>query len=96
MTEPWFIWPLVAASVLGTLAVARMRRWGWLMWVISNVGWLLYTAAQGRWPQAALWSVYLATAVYGLLQWRRQPSGSPGRLLADEPRRMAGGNEVSR
>lgn len=66
-----FEWSLVTVAILGTLCVSGLQEVfaGHLFWLVSNTGLLLLNAYLRRWPMLALFAVYLALAIYGLIRW---------------------------
>jgi len=65
------MWIVAAASLVGTWANARRRRWCFLLWFPANAAWTLYDTAAGLWPQAAVMATYAALAVWGWYEWGR-------------------------
>ena len=64
-----FPWTLSALGVTGAVLNARRRRACFVFWTIANVGWIISFSSRGLWPEAALFTVYLATSTYGLYKW---------------------------
>ncbi len=64
-----FIWFNTAVAIIGTVLNAKQLRFGFIIWMITNgvfVGYNLYIRS---FPQAALFSVYFALALYGWINW---------------------------
>jgi len=62
------LWVTAAAAVVGTVAVTSGERWGFGVWMVTDVVWMTHNARRRDWPQAALWAVYLVLAVWGLVK----------------------------
>ncbi len=64
-----FEWLLTALSIIGTLYNLQKRAAGWVIWTISNAGWIAAFAMKGLLAEATLFSVYLVLSVYGIFKW---------------------------
>lgn len=64
-----FEWLLTALSIIGTLYNLQKRAAGWVIWTISNAGWIATFAMKGLLAEATLFSVYLVLSVYGIFKW---------------------------
>ena len=66
-----FEWSLVTVAILGTLCVSALKEVyaGHLLWLVSNAGLVLLNAHLRRWPMLALFAVYLALSIFGLIRW---------------------------
>jgi nicotinamide riboside transporter PnuC len=65
-------WLLSAIGILGAIWNIRKRKFGFVLWSISNAGWfvLAYYIPAYR-PQIPLWVVFTALNIYGWFQWRK-------------------------
>ena len=70
MTGQQVAWSLTAVSLIGAILNARHLRISFLVWSVGNIGWVVYFAWLGMWPQATLFFAYLFISVYGLFRWR--------------------------
>ena len=64
------MWLVAVSSVVGNIANIYKKRWGFAVWAVGNVAWVVYDAYLGAWAQAALFVVYFGLAVWGFLRWR--------------------------
>lgn len=62
-------WILTGLSILGTLYNLQKRAAGWVIWTISNLGWIVSFSHKGMMAEAFLFSVYLVLSVYGIFKW---------------------------
>lgn len=62
-------WILTGLSILGTLYNLQKRAAGWVIWTISNLGWVVSFTHKGMLAEAFLFSVYLVLSVYGIFKW---------------------------
>ena len=63
-------WLVTFASIVGTIANIKQRRWCFHVWLVTNLIWMVYDLAIGATAQAALMGVYALLAVWGLREWR--------------------------
>jgi membrane protein implicated in regulation of membrane protease activity len=64
------MWLVTILSIVGTVANIYGRRWGFAVWLGTNLSWAIYDAWIGAWAQAVLFLVYAGLAIWGLVKWR--------------------------
>lgn len=62
---------IAVASIVAQLLMARRRFENWVIWIAVDVASIPLFLAQGLVVVAGLYLVYLALAVWGLIDWRR-------------------------
>lgn len=62
---------ITLASIVGTVANVRKKRWCFVVWLFTNAAWCVVDTYKGLYSQAMLFAVYVALAAWGLVQWRR-------------------------
>jgi len=67
-------WLAVALSLSGNVGVILKRRWGFACWIAANLAWFADARDRADWPQATLWAVYLALALWGFVSWGEERS----------------------
>ena len=62
-------------GVAGTLLLAMPAYpgWGFGAFLVSNVGWLVFSAGHGHWRMFAQQCVFLVTSIVGLWNWWLAP-----------------------
>lgn len=65
-------WLLTAASIVGVVLNIRQHRGCFAIWLITNASWAIIDFRKGIYAQAALFGVYFALSIWGLIQWGRQ------------------------
>lgn len=70
MTLELAMWAVTGASIVGTVANIYKCRWGFGVWLATNLSWVAYDVHLAAWPQAALFGVYSGLAAWGLWKWR--------------------------
>lgn len=65
---PWALTPL---SLFGTLLVTRRRAEGFILWCVSNIGWVIVDYRAGLNSQAALFGAYFLLSAYGVYEWKK-------------------------
>ncbi len=64
-------WILTGLSILGTWFNIQKKVAGWIVWTISNIGWIVSFSLKGMIAEATLFSVYLVLSIYGVYKWMR-------------------------
>ena len=66
-----FEWTLTGLSILGTFYNIQKKVAGWVIWTISNIGWVINFSRKGMVAEATLFSVYLVLSIYGIFKWMK-------------------------
>lgn len=66
----WAMLALFAGVFLGMVLVAKAA--GFAVWTLGNAIWIALAAVRRDWPQVALFVVYSALNLWGLVAWRKQ------------------------
>ena len=70
---PWQDAAVAALSVLAQFLLARRHLESWLIWIGVDLRAIELFISRGLIPTAALYTLFLAMAITGFLQWRRAP-----------------------
>lgn len=62
-------WALTAMGITGAALNAFGLGICFTIWIIANIGWIAVNIQRRSWPEAALFSAYLATSILGLFTW---------------------------
>jgi len=65
---PWFF---TALSIIGAILNAKGKKSGFVVWIVSNVGWIGWNWYIGQLAQSSLFVVYTITSAYGLYKWSK-------------------------
>jgi len=68
---PWWDGGIAIASVAAQIMQARRAIESWWVWIAVDVASIPLYAAKGLWVTCALYTMLLALAVYGLVDWQR-------------------------
>lgn len=85
--QQWLELISACLGVAGANLLATRCRWaGWafVLWLASNVGWIVFGTAQGLWFLVAQHVVFAGTSVLGIWTWLLLPA------LARERQRTGG------
>ena len=69
----WFdilTWFLTGLSVLGVILNIKRLRICFYIWAVTNASWAIIDFISGIPAQGALFVVYFALAIWGILEWR--------------------------
>ena len=64
-------WIATAIAIIGTIANANKKRFGFWFWLISNVFWVAFNIYNKMYAQAAVYVFNSAMCIVGLRQWKR-------------------------
>ena len=64
------MWVVTIASIVGTIANIHGKRWGFAIWLLTNLSWAAYDAYLHAWAQSVLFLIYAGLAVWGLVKWK--------------------------
>jgi len=70
---------LSGLSIIGALLNAYNKLSGFYLWIIANAGWIIVCIYTGMYSQIPMWSVYFATSIIGIIQWKK--SNKKGSVL---------------
>ena len=73
---------VAALSVVAQLLMSRRYVENWILWILVDLLSIGLYAVKELWLTAGLYTIFLALAVYGFVQWLRAPRGSPAPHLA--------------
>lgn len=58
-------------SFIGIILNARRKRSSWIVWILSNVVWLIYAVNPVQWPLILMQICLLGGNIYGLIKWKK-------------------------
>ena len=64
------MWAVTTASIVGTIGNIYKKRWGFLVWAITNTAWVSYDIWKGAHAQATMMVVFTGLAAWGWFKWR--------------------------
>ena len=75
MRAPWLETVAAIFGMAGALAVAipGWQGWGFAVFLVSNLGWLAFSAGHRHWKLFAQQLVFLVSSVLGLWNWWLAP-----------------------
>ena len=65
----WLNWVMTFLAVLGALLVARKEISGQIIWLFTNITFIVYNAYHRVYAYCFLFSVYLVITAYGVYFW---------------------------
>lgn len=69
-------WVAAVSAVAGTLLLAHKgphAGWGFVLYLVSNMGWIAYAMHHGAWALLAQQGVFVATSLWGVWTWLVKP-----------------------
>lgn len=67
---PWADATLACLSVAAQVLMSRRAVESWWLWIAVDIGSIGLYAAKGLWLTMALYAIFLALAIWGLIDWR--------------------------
>jgi len=58
-------------SVIGIILNAKKIIWCWLVWIISNMFWIIYMINRDEISSVILWIVFTIFNIYGWYEWKK-------------------------
>lgn len=65
-------WILATLSIAGAILNIVKNRWGFIIWIVANIGWIVVDVIVGLWEQIPIWVVYTILSVYGFIIWTKE------------------------
>ena len=63
---------ITAFTLIGTFANALGYRWGFKVWLVTNIYWVLHNAMANDYPQMIIYAVNAVICVIGLKNWKHK------------------------
>jgi nicotinamide riboside transporter PnuC len=60
---------LSAVSIIGAFLNARKNRWGFVVWICGNFGWIVVDVIYEMYAQILVWIIFSITSIYGFRKW---------------------------
>lgn len=68
---PWADAALAITSVAAQILLSRRVVENWWLWIAVDIGSIALYAAKGLWLTMVLYAIFLALAIWGLIDWRQ-------------------------
>lgn len=62
-------WIISGMALLGTLLNANRNKYGFVLWLVTNIYWAVADFHAGLYAQSALFLAYTLLAVKGIVKW---------------------------
>lgn len=62
-------WLVTTAAIVGTVANVWRKRWGFAVWMVTDLVWCVRDLMIGENAQAFLMAVYFGLGVWGFMAW---------------------------
>lgn len=63
-------WVNTFFSILGNILVIKKKRSGFMVWIVSNITWIVIDIIAEVYSQAALFVIFTIIAIYGFIKWK--------------------------
>jgi hypothetical protein len=68
-------WLLSALSIVGALLNALGKVFGFYLWIVADIGWIIVEIYLQQWAQVPMWAVYTVISIIGIIMWKRKKIG---------------------
>lgn len=58
-------------SLLGNIFIVRKSKWGFIVWTLGNIAWIVVDVRIGLYSQIVMMAVYSGLNIWGLIEWGR-------------------------
>ena len=65
-------WAVTALSIAGTILNIYKNRWGFFIWMITNLAWAVIDFKVGLVEQTVLFLFFFLTSLWGFMFWSKQ------------------------
>jgi nicotinamide riboside transporter PnuC len=66
------LWVTTGVAVVGTILNARQNKYGFVLWIISNISFIICNIVLEIYSQSFLFFIYTIISVYGLITWSKK------------------------
>ena len=64
-------WIALILSVIGIMLNAKKNILCWIVWIASNICWIVYLIPLGQTAQILLWVIFGSFNMYGWYEWKK-------------------------
>ena len=68
------IWCNTIVAIIGTYLNAKQKRFGFIIWMLTNAVFVAYNVYIASYAQATLFFVYFGLALFGWINWGKEKS----------------------
>lgn len=65
----WIGWILSALSIIGALLNVKMIKWGFVFWIVANIGWVGFNLLTNTYEQIPIWIIFTIISAWGFWKW---------------------------
>jgi nicotinamide riboside transporter PnuC len=71
------VWLWTILSIIGTILNAKLIKWCFPIYIVSNIGWIITDIQYGMYEQIPIWIVFIIIGIYGFWDWnKKEKSGN--------------------
>lgn len=65
-------WLISCISIIGAVMNAKKIKWGFVLWTIANVLWIVFNVYTQTYSQIPIWIVFSIICVWGFITWSKE------------------------
>lgn len=64
-------WMISGLSIYGSILNVRQNKYGFLVWIMTNIYWIYYNFQTKTYAQIPVWIIFTIISIYGLVTWKK-------------------------
>lgn len=72
MTFEIITWIVSFLALMGTILNANMNKYGFILWFVTNLFWMIVDFKSSLYAQSALFLAYTLLAIKGMVTWSKK------------------------
>ena len=68
----YYGWVLAFISIIGAIINIFGNRWGFVAWIIANIGWVAFCIHNQIYEQIPIWIVFIVISCCGFFKWSKK------------------------
>ena len=64
-----YTWIITIFSIIGVILNIYKSKYGFVIWIFTNLSWMIYDFYKGIYSQAFLFFIYFILAIFGCVKW---------------------------
>jgi len=61
---------LSGLTIFGAILNSMRNKWGFIVWIIANIGWIIFNALTETYSQIPVWLAMTVISIFGFINWK--------------------------
>ena len=66
------MWVMTAIAIVGFYFNMKLSKWGYVLWIVSDIGFAINGIYAKQYPLAGLFIFYILTCIVGFMEWNKR------------------------